>query len=130
MSRIFLSAVFLFSTLVSNGQMNPQYIAFVGGTYSGPVNRGAFLAQQGVGGSMKINDHHWIFITVTGFQLTVLRDSVQLCTYKNTGNLFEPSLRTKLNELRTGDRVLIFDIWAVANSNHTVFLQPLEYILK
>jgi hypothetical protein len=130
MPKIFLSIIFLLVTGCAVGQMNPQYIAFVGGTYSGIVDRGAFLAQQGVGGRMKVNEHHWASITVTTFQLTAFRDSLQLFTCKNTGNVFEASLKKKLDELHSGDRVFIFDIWALADSEHTVFLQPLEYILK
>jgi hypothetical protein len=130
MPKIFLSIIFLLVTGCAVGQMNPQYIAFVGGSYSGAVNRGAFLAQEGVGGQMKMTEHHWIFVTVKTFQIIAWRDSLQLFTYKNIGNVFEASLKTKLKELQIGDRILIFDIWAAADSEKTVFLQPLEYILK
>ena len=94
--RIPLTSYFISLCLVlpviGNAQMNAKYAAQVGGIWSGPIKRGAFLAQPGVGAYQKITEGHWQRISVDSFTLLVFRDSTTMFSFKNKGNLFTKDL--------------------------------------
>ena len=112
------------------GQMNPKYVALVGGIGSGYIKRGQFLAEQGVMGMRKISAHHWEPIPVDSFTLMILRDTSTLHLYRNVGNHFEPSLKLLLKGLKINDNILIFNIHARDYGNKKVYLSPLEYKIE
>lgn len=111
--------------------MNVKYAARVGGEWSGPIEKGYFLAQIGVGASQKITVDHWESISVDSFTLTVFRDTSALFIFKNGGNVFHKDLVILLKGIIPGDRILIFDIYAMDLSREKkLLLQPLEYLIK
>jgi hypothetical protein len=111
--------------------MNAKYAARVGGEWSGPMKKGYFLAQAGVGASQKITVDHWESISVDSFTLTVFRDTSVLFIFKNVGNVFHKDLVILLKGIVPGDRILIFDIYAMDLSREKkLLLQPLEYLIE
>ena len=104
----------------ADGQMNPNYAATLAGEWSGPMKKGLFLAQTGVGASQKITTSHWERITVDSFTVSVVRDTSTIFTFKNVGNIFHESLKSLLKGIIPGDKVLIFDIYATNLSRKKV----------
>lgn len=105
-----LFTVFMLFSYSGFTQMNPKYAATIGGEWSGPMIKGQFLAQNGVGASQKVNSYHWEKIKVDSFSISVFRDSTMVFMYKNTGNIFEEGLKLLLKSIVAGDKVLVFDI--------------------
>jgi len=135
MSRLVKSYSICFSLLLlcnyATGQMNVKYAARVGGEWSGPIEKGYFLAQTGVGASQKITVDHWESISVDSFTLTVFRDTSVLFIFKNVGNVFHKDLVILLKEMIPGDKILIFDIYVMNLSREKkLLLQPLEYLIQ
>lgn len=129
-----ISVVFFLLVIVcfcAGAQMNPQYSAHVAGKWSGPISRGLFLAQTGVGAYEKLTTSHWERISIDSFTITAFRDTSVLFTFKNLGNLFQKNLQVYLRMIAPGDRVLIFDIFSRdISGKKKVFLQPLQYLIE
>lgn len=110
--------------------MNPRAVATVGGLYSGKIIKGAFVAQQGVGGYFKINAQHWEPLEIYSFKLAIFRDSSLIFQGHNIGKLFSERIKAILPTLQTNDEVLLYNIYAVDGSKKEVFLSPLQYIIQ
>jgi hypothetical protein len=115
---------------ITYGQMNATYAATVGGEWSGSMKKGHFLAQTGVGAFHRVSFNHWERIKVDSFNVTIVRDTSIILMTKNAGNVFHENLKTLLKGIMTGDKVLIFDIYATDLSKKKVFLAPLEYLIE
>jgi len=114
----------------ASAQMNPQYVAQVGGEWSGLMKKGLFLAQSGVRAYRKMNSSHWEPLTVDSFTVSVFRDTSLVFTFKNIGNIFSEDLKVHFKTMIPGDNVVIFDIYSTDAGNKKLFLQPLEYLIE
>ena len=135
MSLTAKKSLFIFLFTVSFNQsfgqiINPTHVAYIGGIENGPVKRGFFLAQQGVGAMRKITMEHWEHITVDSFSVIIKRDTSVIYQYRNKGNLFEKDLQAIFKNLRNNDTVLIFDINATDLDRKHIYISPLEYKIE
>jgi hypothetical protein len=112
------------------GQYRPKYLANVGGNLHGPVRLKAFQVQQGVGAERFVGGNEWQTIRVDSFRVTILRGDSTILNYFNIGNTFTELLKTYFGKITAGDRVLIYDIWALDYGQKKVYLPPLEYLMQ
>lgn len=108
----------------------PKCAAMVGGKESGKIRRGEFLAQQGVGGMRYIAGNHWERIPIDSFSIVIIRDTVVIAQIKNKGQIFTSEAKAQMDKIAVNDRVLIYDIYGRAYGDKTVFVRPIELIIK
>jgi hypothetical protein len=119
-----------FCAIAVFGQSFPKYAANVGGRESGQITKGAFLAQQGVGGTRFIADHHWESIPIDSFSIVVLRDTLTILHRRIKGQLFSDDLKTTLKALTTNDKILIYNIYGRDYGDKVVYMRPLELTIE
>jgi len=126
-----LSLLLAFSSFQQGlGQSLPGYVAMIGGREGGPINREAFLAQQGIAAMRYISGNHWEPIPVDSFSLVIIRNAAVLTRVHNKGQLFTAGTRAQLRHLTSHDKVLIHSIYGRGLDNITVFIKPLEFIIE
>lgn len=91
-------------------KQRPSPQANVGGLKGGTVAKSALKAQQGVGASFYIAGNHWENCTVESFSFIILRSGKLVSSTRNDGNLFNEETRAALQQVQSGDKVLVTDI--------------------
>ena len=93
------------------------------------MQRGTFIAQQGVEGMRFISGNHWESLPIDSFTLMIQRDTVILYKQKVNDQYFNENLKEELKIIQTGDRILIFNIYGYGIDKKTVFIRPIEFII-
>ena len=112
------------------GQGIPKYTAIVGGQEGGSIARGAFLAQQGVGGMRFLAGNHWEPIRIDSFSIVVQRDTAIVFKNKVIGQIFDTKLKERMKEIIKGDRIIICNIYGHGPENIPIFIRPIEFIIE
>jgi len=107
-----------------------EHRAWIGGQLSDTISKSDIAVQSGVGAEFRVTEDHWERMTVLNFKLCIYRDSVFLSPLKNHSNIFNSEIKNALKELRSGDKVLVFDIYASGPDGKERLLNPLQYIIK
>ncbi len=126
---IIVTLLLFFSSRII-AQYGSKDYASVGGQKSGNIVLGLFKTQQGVGAYHFTNGNHWEDSQVDSFRVALFRDSSLIFSHHNRGYIFDSELTKRFKDLKVGDRVLIYDIWATWPGIPQFFLQPLEYLMR
>lgn len=129
MQKISFSLMVLLFTQLQ-GQGVPRFTALVCGQEGGSIARGAFLAQQGVGGMRFIANNHWEPIQIDSFLIVVQSDTVIVLKSKVIGQMFDANLRERMKVVRKGDRIIICNIYGHGPENIPIFIRPIEFIIE
>lgn len=126
---IILSLSF-FLSWIAHGQAIPKFTAMVRGKEGGKISRGAFLAQEGVGGMRFIGGNHWEGISIDSFSIIVQRDSLVICKSHIIGQFFDYNLKISLSAIQKDDRIVIFRIYSHNYDGTIIFIRPIEFIIE
>jgi hypothetical protein len=110
-------------------QSIPLPLATIGGFKNGDsISLKSFKAQQGVGANLNccLIDAHY---TVIHYHLIVIRKGVIVFDQQEDSNRFA-GLQSIIDQLETGDQVIIGDIIAKGESGKDLSLLPVQYVLK
>jgi len=68
-------------------------------------------------------------ITVDSFNVLVMRDTSIIISRKNKGAAFAKELKQLFDDLKVGDKVLAYDIYATM-TKQKILINPLEYLIE
>ena len=88
----------------------PMPEASIGGLKGGTIPKGMLRAQQGVGAYFYVGGNHWEPCKVESFNFIVLRNNKVVLDIYNEGLLFIQEVKTSIQNLAQGDRLLITNI--------------------
>jgi GldM C-terminal domain len=109
----------------------PEPEPFIGNLQKGIIKKGYLMAQQGVGATLVATSYgHEESIHVDNFTVTIFRNTNIIFNINNQGNIFNDSIKTAFESLKSEDVIIVSNITATGPGSTVFRLRPIELTVE